>query len=81
MVLMINTLFHQSQASDEYCPRCNTKTVDKALRHCRKCKGMLYWSNIDDARISTEHRDHFYVWHKSIYGAEGWFDKSYFRAN
>lgn len=65
--------------SDEYCPRCNKRTVNKANRRCDECKGRLFWAG-DEAGIkdAIDKKDGFYVWHRSVYNLEGWFELSYF---
>jgi|SRR5580698_1330716 hypothetical protein len=65
--------------SPKYCPRCNTKTVDRPNRRCTNCKGALLFGNYDNGKQFDLENDWYYVWTKStVTGIEGWFPKEYF---
>ena len=75
---MLNPHFKQSNASDKFCPRCNTKTVKKNLRKCIKCNGWLFWYG-DDCKCAEVRRDAYYIWLNGIGGNEGWYYMTYNR--
>jgi len=62
--------------SDKICPRCQSKSVNKNARRCDNCKGILLWDG-DDAKFAIERRDGWYLWHKTVFGIEGWFSQNY----
>jgi hypothetical protein len=76
------TAFPNIKRTWHLCPRCAHQarrfTVDKDHRVCSNCRGRLYWDG-DDCGISNREHEDYYVWHRSIFGMEGWFHSSYFK--
>ena len=61
------------------CPRCGALKVNRAMRKCYQCNGVLQWTNVDDAKYAVARRDGIYFWHRSIFnGIEGWVSQDYF---
>lgn len=60
--------------SDQFCPRCNHKAVDKPNRTCQNCHGRLLWADADSGKTSLTEYEPFYVWAKPVAtGLEGWY--------
>lgn len=62
----------------QYCPRCNKKAISREMRICNACRGVVLFQG-DSSQFADERMDHWYMWHRSINGVLGWFDKSYWR--
>jgi hypothetical protein len=60
-----------------YCPRCRQKRINRISRKCDACGGKVLFHG-DDGRIFNERMDHWYMWMKSVFNVEGYFDKDYF---
>lgn len=62
-----------------HCPRCSKPSINKHLRKCMECNGHVAFYG-DDCLITyyNDNLIHFYMWYKSVFGVEGWYDKSYF---
>ena len=64
--------------SDKYCPRCGVKAVDKPTRRCLQCKGLLLWSQYDDATKAIEYREPWYMWTKPVNtNVLGWYPQAF----
>jgi hypothetical protein len=71
------TKLHRQHISDErICPRCKQRSVDKIMRKCKNCSGVLLWYFDDDSYFEQNHID-YYRWYKSIWGVEGYYHRTY----
>jgi len=69
----------KEQADWRYCPRCGAREINRQLRRCNKCKGVVLWTAYDDGKLARERLDGVYLWHCSVYNRrKGWYDMSYF---
>jgi hypothetical protein len=61
--------------SPDYCPRCHKKSIRRDYRKCinPECQGRVLFDGDDAEKVY----DWWYMWHKSIFGVETWFDRSY----
>lgn len=62
--------------SDQYCPRCNAKRVNRPFRKCDNCQGALLWDGDDGAEYDRQFK-HWFIWHKNLAGVAGWYNKDY----
>lgn len=68
------------KSNDRICPRCQSGyTIDKQMRICRECKGVVLWSRIDDGKFTIKTSDYPYIYHTSVItGITGWYPLDYF---
>jgi hypothetical protein len=65
-----------TKRSDKVCPRCRGKHVSKFHRKCLDCGGRLLWDG-DDANLANRMYEYWYMWHKNVWGIEGWYAQDY----
>lgn len=75
---VIRLLNKKTKPNWRYCPRCNEKAIDRAMRICRNCGGVVLFQN-DSSEFADKNMDHWFMWMTSISGVTGYFDKSYFK--
>jgi hypothetical protein len=69
-----------TKADWRICPRCNEKAINRELRKCMKCKGVVFF-NGDDSAIddAIENKIGWFLWHKSVFNMrEGYYYMGYF---
>lgn len=72
------TKYPKIKRSDQYCPRCGQKRVNRPLRRCDNCQGRLLWT-FDDAKQFDETFTHYFRWYTFMNGLTGWTDADYWK--
>lgn len=73
----------RSPRDPRVCPRCRKRAVIRDGRHCGACGGRLLFpgdtgNDIHGQPIlSGQGAADWFIWHRSIFGFEGWFHRSY----
>lgn len=71
-----NNTHVKANRTDEFCPRCQQRAVNKAYRKCVNCDGILYWLG-DDCLYAERNYIDYYIWLRNLEGIWGWYHSSF----